>query len=739
MLFIRVIKSFISTFFRSIISPSFVNNNMSQYKLNKYLYVSALYLFIAILNGCAVAHHWECKKDGKVFPMCIKDGVRYCYTKDQFKGNKWFSYYERSLSCIKGGFYDNALMDLENAIQFSDKDQWWLFMYGMHYMDYFPHREKGIVHYLRSFEMPDPETELMLARVELELSIEQEPSDRASYYLNLVRKQEIELSEKKSTPEINVKIVSGLVSNDYIWTNNMPVTIEGTISDINYISEISIQGNQVYLDYSKQKNIINHPLVLPEGSHKIEIKAKNLKGHTEIEELNVLVDRSGPSINIFSFDENNHIKGFVSDVSPTISLFLIEDNIQRPVSLKDDQFSARFSHDSENLIVLAVDWLGNETRLFLKSSQNNRRIFTQLIASRDAMISSDSGASTIKTEKVNSIFLSGWSNNQVVYEKMIDIDGHVISLDRIETLSIQVKHQNKSIQYNDLLTRKNLPIKQFSFNQSIQLEENENLVIISGSDSRNRLFSKQLIVVCQTPDAFSYHERLAVVMYPFDYAEWIQKPALFGSLFPESFFRLLGPLSETKRATFQYEFSKCLTQQKRFQIKFHNWLTDYYKSLDGLNSFSHLRSFQKSHAFIIGDTNKYIDGVEIVSRLVDLRTTRIFKTLDVFVSSDQKIDMFQMAVKLSNKYHQTFPILEGDVIIGDNNKIYSAILKDNIISDWPVIIYQNSLPIQNPVTGKFLGANKTVTTDGYMQEDTSIKVRNKRAVIKINKGRVCTR
>jgi len=669
----------------------------------------------------------------------MKNGVRYCYTKGQFKGNKWYSYYERSLSCMKGGFYDNALMDLERAIQLSDKDQWWLFMYGMHYMDYFPHREKGIVHFLKSFESPDPETELMHAKLELELSLDQEPSDRASYYLNLVRQHEIEINSKKSIPEISISIGSGIIINDTLWTKSMPVTIKGTIKDINYISEVTIQGETIYQDYSEQNIIVNHPLFLPQGFHCIEIKASNLRGKVRKIKLDIYVDRSGPLINITSFDENNYIKGYVSDYSQQISLYLIEDDIQRPLSLNDHQFSAAFSHKAEDLTVYAVDSLGNETKMIIRTSQNlmNKSDLNRMIASRDQTITSDSNYSTKKHEFTNSILIYGWPNKQIVYEKLIEIDGHIVSFNSLIKLSIQVKHQNKCIQNIDLLTKDNLPVKRLSFNQSLLLKENENIVKILGVDSYNRLISKKFHVISKMPDAFSRKQRLTVMMYPFDYEEWIDKTSLFHSLFSESFFRLFGPLSKKRRAVFQYEFSKSLANQNRFQIKIHDWLKEYYKVEK--NDFNHIGSSQKTHALIIGDTSKYYDGVEIVARLVDLRSTKIFSTIDAFYSYDQSFDIFQMAAKLSQKFHNSFPILKGDVTIADGGQIYSSILKGNIISGWPVIIYQDSPPISNPVTGKFLGANKPVITDGFIYNDSSIKVRNKHVLFSINKARICTR
>ena len=56
--------------------------------------------------------------------------------------------------------------------------------YGMHFIDYFPHRELGIVYY----EM----RKMDAAKKELELSLVHFPTAKARFYLDRVRKALIE-------------------------------------------------------------------------------------------------------------------------------------------------------------------------------------------------------------------------------------------------------------------------------------------------------------------------------------------------------------------------------------------------------------------------------------------------------------------------------------------------------------------------------------------------------------------
>jgi tetratricopeptide (TPR) repeat protein len=63
-----------------------------------------------------------------------------------FRG-KWWNYYERALESAEKGDWDAALSDLNAAIDKRDKDQRNARTYGMHFVDYFPHRELGIAYF----------------------------------------------------------------------------------------------------------------------------------------------------------------------------------------------------------------------------------------------------------------------------------------------------------------------------------------------------------------------------------------------------------------------------------------------------------------------------------------------------------------------------------------------------------------------------------------------------------------
>ena len=121
----------------------------------------------------------------------VKEGKQYGKVKGPFR-HRWWNHYERGLSYADGEFYKEAEADLREALRQRDKDQRMARTYGMHFIDYFPHRELGIVYY----QLGD----LGPAKEELDLSLRQFPSAKARFYLDRVRKALIEQKALKISP-----------------------------------------------------------------------------------------------------------------------------------------------------------------------------------------------------------------------------------------------------------------------------------------------------------------------------------------------------------------------------------------------------------------------------------------------------------------------------------------------------------------------------------------------------------
>ena len=117
-------------------------------------------------------------------------------------GGKWYNYYEDGLKEMERGSWAKAIENFKEAAKTQYKDTKRIKTYGMHFIEYFPHREIGICFYhLGKNDM---------AERELRLSLQQEYSARAQEYLLKVAGQPIPqppvqplvkpVEEKKITP-----------------------------------------------------------------------------------------------------------------------------------------------------------------------------------------------------------------------------------------------------------------------------------------------------------------------------------------------------------------------------------------------------------------------------------------------------------------------------------------------------------------------------------------------------------
>ena len=127
----------------------------------------------------------------------MRDGKEYGKTSGNFTG-RWWNYYERGRSFSDGKFYTEAIADFQKGIEGREKDQWRARTYGMHFMDYFPHRELGVVYFQRK--------QYDLAISELENSVLSAPSAKGHYFLNKARGAKIRQEGRDmSAPELHIE------------------------------------------------------------------------------------------------------------------------------------------------------------------------------------------------------------------------------------------------------------------------------------------------------------------------------------------------------------------------------------------------------------------------------------------------------------------------------------------------------------------------------------------------------
>ncbi|QTA86089.1 hypothetical protein [Desulfonema magnum] len=803
---------------------------------------------LMLLWGCAVPSG----------PVCKKNEKNYCKTAERFTG-QWYDYYKRALSCMEGKCYPETISELKQAIKRRPGEKRWANTYGMHFMDYFPHRETGIAYYF----MGDYEA----AKPELEFSIEQEASARANFYLDKVRmrimqqkelepgtpsifiisppcshaeacKPEDEGETRFGTSEPESQIEASGNSQDGVqepernsqteaaeaeenralqkprggcderWIRDDPVIISGTAEDKQYVSEIMLSGKPVFMEASEQRVTFREELTLNQGTHKINITARNLLGGEEQCAIILHVDRSGPVILIESFRAGK-IQGRVLDESGISSFFTETHGSHEDIPRKTDgSFTVFLKSGTTDAILVARDRLGNETKAAITAYTNAENKSPMLLAQngiRDSRLHSFS-----KDKDRPEIMLKGWPDQATVFKKNVDIEGQAESRSNIRELSIQVENWKPETGNWKLETgnwkleagnwkletgnwkletgnwkletgnwKSNDQVSSFkfqvSFNQSVGLGLGKNMVTIRATDASGRTGTKKIFITRKIPSVLQSKYRYAVKMYPFDDFERTRETDSFQRFFFSFpvFWNRSQVMGKEKRAWFQHFLFMSFRSRSRFQVMEHEQLKMIFQEyeLDTVPQTSqvphapgtpperseyHQENLKMPHSLLLADTSEDGNGIEVIARLIDIRTSEILAVKDVYDESKDRAALKSMAEKLSEKFHRAFPLTDG--IITDKKKFFLPFPKSGlkamspgdsfpdsdsetapkVTEGWPVIIYREKTPARNSATGRRFGSDTDIITDASMGKDDTVVISDQDVEIRAG-DRVITR
>jgi len=609
-------------------------------------------------------------------PVYVKNGKEYGTVRGAFFRHRWWNYYERGLSFAEGEFYGEAVVDLKEAIQQREKDQRMARTYGMHFIDYFPHRELGIIHYqVGNFEA---------ARDELELSLRQFPSAKTRFYLDRVRKGLIEQEAKEvAPPQLSLAFIV-----DEIWTRQDPVILSGVAEDAHYVAEVAIQGVPVFSEGSVKRFPFDYELDLTQGKHLIDVVAKNLLGKAAKQRLVIHVDREGPMITL----EKLHIDGTqpprelkitgsvydeagVSDLSINGQAISIQQGVEVP-------FTAKLTIDVDSLELLARDRLGNQTSApfsLTPSSVSDMLIF---LACADGSLASYYGAGLFdaKDRQPPRISLKGWTDTQTVFLEKAYIEGQVSDESKIVNLTI-----------NDIpiLRRQGLHI---FFGHLEDLREGENILAIEATDEEGNTARRTISVTRRVPRALQIAERLSLTALSFE-----QK----------------GEVSQASLA-FQDNLIDALVSRNRFRVvereKLELILQEQKLSRTKLfdeNTALKLGRLLAAQCIITGGMIETRIGIEVVARMIDTETSEILATNDVYGEDKDILALQRLAEGMAIKFHRDFPLVDGLVVERKGRNIFTNLGADAVKLQRRLVVFRED-PVKNPLTGKVLGADNTI-------------------------------
>jgi tetratricopeptide (TPR) repeat protein len=609
----------------------------------------------------------------------LKDGVEYGKVKGSFR-SRWWNYYERGLSFMEGEFYREAIADFDQAIKQRAADQRMARTYGMHFVDYFPHREKGLVYYLMG--------EYDAAKMEMDLSLKQHPSAKARYYLDRIRAVLMEQEgQEVSTPRILVDLPS-----DEIWTRDDPVIISGAAEDRQYISYLTLGKKSVFIKAADEKIGFKEKLSLDQGRHIIDITARNLLGGEAVHELIVHVDRQGPVItlepNPADAAARDVINGFLYDESGGISLSI--DGIDVPVPAGEDvRFSAPVNPGAKAITLLAKDRLGNETMAEVEMDVLNvaDRHF-MLASSRSGDIVSDAGNYILALSLFSRdtqgpvIEVKDWTDEQTVFLDRIYIQGKATDEGDISSLTIN----------NIAMPRR--PGRQIYFNQLVKLKEGKNIINITAEDKEGNRAEKGITVIRQVPKVLQVASRFSVTLIPLEDKGLsatglsdVYDNLLLGAFMDQNRFRLI-----------EREYLDRILQEQKIS---RTELADKDTALK-------VGRLVAAQSTLVGDFTETGNGIEIFTRLFDNETAAVMAENDVYAESRDRATLQLLAEGIAVQYHQDFPMVDGIIVQEKGDSFYTDLGEGKTRPERRLIIYREGEPILHPVTGKHLGSDTEI-------------------------------
>ena len=549
----------------------------------------------------------------------------------------------------------------------------------MHFIDYFPHRELGVV--LLHQGLYDE------ALREIEASLAGEKSAKAELYLDSVRKTLILLSGRDIQPP-EVLVDSPRVDE----LTNLPFSVvSGTVRDDTYVRSVLVDGKPVRIDLASREVPFRVRVPLEAGDNLIQIAATDLAGKTTVAERTLRVDREGPVIEVDEPLEKSsrrggkglRLKGFVYDDSG-----LREIKVNGRVIMSDLPREARLDYPvpegagehPDSLEIEARDRAGNVTRAQVRLSSGTGGLGRRLVASLDFPVPALLASAETRTDNLPPVIeLRNWTSEQTVYLDQAYIEGSVRDETGVESLIINGRS----------ILRK--PGKSVYFGHLAILDEGENLIRIEAGDAAGNRIEKEVRIHRKVRKVHELGSRLNVAFLPL---ERKNGPGLAGGALEDI---LLGELVERGRFAMveRQRLEEVLREQKLTQTE----LVDQSTAV-------RLGRIVAANSVLLGSMLEKEKSIEIYVRLVDTETSLVVAAVDVYGEDIDAQALRQLCKGLVFKLCDEVPMAEGLVVQVKNERIIVDLGKESRIKKgMRLIIFQEGEPVRHPVTGAVLGTD----------------------------------
>lgn len=601
------------------------------------------------------------------------NGKVYGVTEGLFN-HRWWNYHERGISFADGHFWQESENDLKMALQKRDRDQRRARTYGMHFVDYFPHRELGIVYY-ETGRYED-------AITELQKSLSDEESAKAKYYLNLARKALLSRDQTDSQ-EPHISQLSWPESQ---VVNTSQLALQGVVSDDTFVKAISINDKPLFIELSENRILFEHTHTLDPGENTVRISAVDLVGRKSSVERKVVLDVNGPTTTIENILEKSpqsyFISGYVTDAVGLSTIHLGSEKQSVPIGAKEFYFETVIS--GTHFDISAQDLAGNISSDSIDLNDTNFLAITgwpeKLIrtASLDSQPMPQRYASTNLQKKSGPIFSAkGFSDYQEVFVDKIFIEGRILSSTDIVLIEIN----GEPLDFK--------PGKRLYINHLVGLTEGSNIISIVIRDGSGAEYSKEITFDKKTTKPKDIGSRMVIGVMPFTQTS------------------ATGDLSEPVFDFFQTK----LVEQSRFHLVTRKDLDLILQELklsasvlvDPANAVR-VGKLVAADNIVSGKVYQKDNTIEVTINTIDTETSTIVASLDVYSESTALNELQYLMEGLSLKLENRFPLLDGLIIKINGDKYYIDKGKSSgLRAETKIVSYREIGSILHPITGKNLG------------------------------------
>jgi Glucodextranase, domain B/Curli production assembly/transport component CsgG len=652
--------------------------NTDQRALLKRFWV--LSLLICCLMGCAV-------DQGKVYE---KGGKKYGVTPEMSWRGRWWDHYQRGSSYADGEFWQEAIADFQAAIRQRESDQHQARTYGLHFLDYFPHRELGVVYY-RLKRYPE-------AIDELETSLGSVETAKAKFYINKARKAVLEQTRHdKGPPQVVFDSPA-----DGLLTNRFAIRVSGHTADDTYVSGVSINGRALFIELAEPRISFERKVPLEDGENFIEVTATDLLGRSTKQGVTVHVDRQGPLVSLDRVDVHGEssrrrarIRGVVSDRSHIVSFSLAGHHVPlRSETEWEFHEEVPLSAGMAFLPFAVEDAAGNLTRgeislgpLAEKAQGVKNAKFAIMpwplsallypltpVPSPIAFRSAANLADQLKDRVPPLIELWEEGTQVTVYNDTFYLGGRVTDDGSITAFNIDGKSFWRR------------PSRQILFGQFVSLKPGDNRFVLHASDGGDRDTRQEILVTYVVPEVKRLSSRLRVFLLPFKREG---ETSVLGEMVYDSLYH-------------------ALVNQKRFRLVERVELGEILKELklsrtelvDPATAVK-IGKIAAAEGVVFGTVAETQHGIDVYAHFSDVETSEILASVNVY-GEDLSLQVLKTLMEgLAWKMRRRFPLVEGVILEIEKEVVtVNLTIAHGIREHMKLLLFREGKALKDPRSGK---------------------------------------